>query len=67
MVIISSDVMIHILVIIVIAGFILWLANFLIPMDPKFKTVLNVVAVVLLLLYILYAFGLIGGLPMRVH
>ncbi len=59
--------MIHILIVILIAGVVLWAVNYLIPMDVKFKTVLNVVACVFLLLYILYAFGLIGNMPVRMR
>ncbi len=53
--------MITILVTIIVVGVILWLVNFLIPMDAKFKTVLNVLAGVFLLIWLLYEFGLIGG------
>ncbi len=50
--------MIGILITIVIFGVVLWAVNYLIPMEPKIKTVLNVVALVFVLLYVLQAFGL---------
>lgn len=50
--------MIAVLITLVIAGVILWLVNTLVPMDPKFKLVVNVVACVFLLLYILDVFGI---------
>lgn len=55
--------MIQILVVLIIAGALLWLVNYLIPMDPKFKTVVNVVAAILLLLWLLQVFGLWSGPP----
>lgn len=56
-----SFIMITILVTIIVVGVLLWLVNYLVPMDPKFKTVLNVLAGIFLLIWILYQFGLIGG------
>jgi len=57
--------MITLLVVIIIAGVVLYLVNTMLPMDPRFKTVLNVVACILLLLYVLSAVGLIGPIRLR--
>jgi hypothetical protein len=51
-----------ILVVLVVAGLILWLVNTYIPMDHKIKTILNVVAVILVIVWLLKAFGVFGYL-----
>lgn len=55
--------MITLLVYLAIAGVIVWLFNYLIPMDPKFKTVINVIIALFLFLYILQVLGVWSGLP----
>ena len=58
--------MIELLVVLILIGVVLYLVNTLIPMDPKIKTVINVVVVILVLLYVLRAFGVLdmgGPLP----
>jgi len=45
----------------VIVGLILWVVNTYIPMDSKIKTILNVVIVVIVVLWLLRSFGLIGS------
>ena len=49
-----------------IAGFVLWMVNTYVPMPAVFKTVLNFVVIMLLIIFILDVFGLLGtGLPGR--
>ena len=48
----------NVLALLVIAGLILWLINTYVPMAPMFKTVLNVVCVILLCLWLVNVFGL---------
>jgi len=55
--------MIELLVVLVIIGVILYLVNTVIPMVGWMKTVINAVAVIVVLLWILQGFGLIGSLP----
>jgi hypothetical protein len=50
--------MISVLITLVVIGVILWLVNSLIPMDPKIKQVLNVVAIIFVCLWLLSVFGL---------
>ena len=50
-----------ILLILVIAGVILWLINTYIPMDRKIKSILNVVVVIIVIIWLLQAFGLLGS------
>jgi hypothetical protein len=46
----------------IIAGVILWLINNYIPMDRKIKTILNVVVVIVIIVWLLQTFGIIGSL-----
>jgi hypothetical protein len=52
---------IGLIVVLIIVGVILYLVNTLIPMDPKIKTIINVVVVVCVCLWLLSVFGLLGG------
>lgn len=51
-----------ILLIIIVAGVILWLINNYIPMDSKIKNIFNVVVVVVLIVWLLKIFGLFSYL-----
>lgn len=50
---------ISLIVVIVLAGFALWAINAYIPMDATIKKILNVVVVVVLILWLLYVFGIL--------
>lgn len=50
------------LIVLIIIGVALYCVNTLIPMDPKIKTIINIVIVVVVILYLLQAFGLLTGL-----
>jgi hypothetical protein len=41
-------------------GFLVWLVTTYVPMPAPFKTVIYVVAVVVLILYLMSAFGVVG-------
>ncbi len=45
-----------ILIVLVVAGLILWLVNTYIPMDHKIKTILNVVVVIVVIIWLLKVF-----------
>jgi len=51
-----------ILLVIIIAGVLLWLINNYIPMDSKIKTILNVVVVIVLVVWLLNTFGIFSSL-----
>jgi 4-hydroxybenzoate polyprenyltransferase len=51
-----------IFIVIIVAGVLLWLVNSYIPMDRKIKSILNVVVVILLIGWLLVAFGVIDYL-----
>ncbi|MGD9931917.1 MAG: Thivi_2564 family membrane protein [Mangrovibacterium sp.] len=51
-----------ILVVIVIAGVILWLVNSYIPMQRTIKNILNAVVVIILVIWLLSVFGVLDSL-----
>lgn len=53
------------IVILVIIGVVLYVLNTVVPMDARIKTIVNAIVVVLVLLWVLEVFGLIGGVPLR--
>ena len=59
--------MIQILVVLVVVGVALYLVNNFLPMAAPFKTVINVVAVLFLILWLLSAFGIFSGAVPRLR
>jgi hypothetical protein len=53
--------LINIVVILIVAGVLLWLVNNYIPMDGKIKSILNIVVVVVVAVWLLQVFGVIGS------
>jgi hypothetical protein len=45
----------------IVVGVLLWLVNTYIPMDGKIKKILNAVVVICVVVWLLYAFGVLGG------
>jgi len=43
----------------IVVGVLLWAVNTYIPMDEKIKKILNVVVLIVVVLWLLYAFGLL--------
>lgn len=54
--------LINIVIILIVVGVLLWLVNNYIPMDGKIRSILNAVVVIVVVLWLLQAFGLIGSL-----
>jgi hypothetical protein len=54
--------LLHIIIVLVVVGVLLWLVNTYIPMDGKIKSILNGVVVIAVVLWLLQAFGLLGSL-----
>jgi hypothetical protein len=54
--------LLSIILVIVVVGVLLWAINSFVPMDSKVKSILNIVVVLLLIFWLLQAFGLIQGL-----
>jgi hypothetical protein len=51
-----------ILIVLVVAGLILWLINTYIPMDRKIKSILNIVIVIVVIIWLLRIFGVLDFL-----
>lgn len=51
-----------VLIVLVVIGVILWLINTYIPMDRKIKNILNAVAVIVVIVWLLQVFGLLDSL-----
>jgi hypothetical protein len=54
--------LITLVITLIVVGVLLWAVNAYIPMDPKIKTILNVVVVIAVVLWLLQAFGVLGSL-----
>jgi len=52
--------LISLVVTLIVIGVLLWLVNTYIPMDGKIKQILNVVVVICVVVWLLYAFGIIN-------
>ncbi len=52
--------LISLVVTLIVVGVVLWLVNTYIPMDGKIKKILNVVVVVCVVVWLLYAFGIMS-------
>ena len=54
--------LIHVIVVLIVVGVLLWLVNTYIPMAGSIKSILNAVVVIVVVLWLLSVFGLIGEL-----
>ena len=55
--------LIHVVVVLIIAGVALWLIESFIPMDAKILRLLQAVVVIVLVVWLLRVFGIINLLP----
>ena len=53
--------LLHVVITLVVVGLVLWLINTYIPMQATIKKILNVVVVIVVILWLLYGFGVISG------
>ena len=51
-----------VLIVILVAGVILWLVNSYIPMQRTIKTILNAVVIIILVIWLLKIFGVLDSL-----
>ena len=51
-----------ILIVLIVVGLLLWLVNTYIPLDGKIKQILNIVAVIAVIIWLLKAFGVFAYL-----
>ena len=52
--------LISIAITLIVVGVLLWLVNTYIPMDGKIKKILNIVVVICVVVWLLYAFGILN-------
>jgi len=52
--------LLSVVVTLIVVGVLLWLVNTYIPMDGKIKRILNAVVVICVVVWLLYAFGILG-------
>lgn len=52
--------LVHLVVVLVVVGLLLWLVNNYIPMDGKIKGILNAVVVIGVVIWLLQALNLLG-------
>lgn len=55
--------LVQIVVILVVVGLVMWLINTYIPMAGAIKSLLNIVVFVVVLVWVLQTFGLVGAIP----
>jgi len=53
--------LIGLIVVLVVVGVLLWAVESFVPMSPPIKRLLQIVVVLVLVLWLLQAFGLLGG------
>jgi uncharacterized protein YhhL (DUF1145 family) len=58
--------LVDVVLILILVGLFLWLVNTYIPMAGGIKSLLNVVVFVVVLIWVLQVFGLVGAIPIRV-
>ena len=51
--------LLYIVAVLIVVGVLLWLVNNYIPMDSKIKSILNAVVVIVVVIWLLQAFGLL--------
>lgn len=54
--------LINVVVALIIVGVLLWLINNYLPMDGKIKNILNGVVIIVVVLWLLQVFGVIGAM-----
>jgi len=54
--------LLNLLLTLIVVGVLLWLVNTYIPMDAKIKQILNIVAVIATVVWVLNVFGLFSSL-----
>ncbi|MGR9117632.1 MAG: Thivi_2564 family membrane protein [Gammaproteobacteria bacterium] len=55
--------MLSIVLSLAVVGLLLWLVNSYIPMEARIKQILNIVVIIVVVLWLLRAFGVLSGLP----
>jgi hypothetical protein len=53
--------LLNVVVTLIVVGLVLWLINTYIPMQGTIKRILNIVVIIVVILWLLYAFGVISN------
>jgi hypothetical protein len=53
---------VSIVIVLCVVGLLLWLVNTYLPLQPPFKTIINAVVVIAVVLWLLSAFGVLGSI-----
>ena len=54
--------LVTVIIVLIVVGVLLWLVNNYLPMDGKIKSILNAVVVIVVVLWLLQAFGVLNSL-----
>lgn len=54
--------LINLVIVLLVVGILLWVVNNYIPLDRKIKKILNIVVLVVVVIWLLQTFGIIGSL-----
>lgn len=54
--------LLHLVLVLIVVGVLLWLVNSYIPMNSKIKSILNAVVVICVILWLLQVFGVLNAL-----
>ncbi|HBG60665.1 MAG: hypothetical protein A2306_01605 [Omnitrophica WOR_2 bacterium RIFOXYB2_FULL_38_16] len=54
--------LISIVITLVVVGVLLWVVNTYIPMDGKIKQILNIVVIIVVAIWLLQSFGILGNI-----
>jgi hypothetical protein len=55
--------LLHVVIVLIVVGFLLWLINRFIPMAGSIKSILNIVVVIVVVLWLLNIFGIFSYFP----
>lgn len=54
--------LLHVVIVLIVVGFLLWLINRFIPMAGSIKSILNIVVVIVVIFWLLNVFGILSSL-----
>ena len=54
--------LIHLIIVLVVVGLILWMINRYIPMEARIKSILNVVVIICVILWLIGVFGILPAM-----
>jgi hypothetical protein len=58
--------LVDLVITLIVVGLLLWLINTYIPMAGAIKSLLNIVVFIVVLIWVLQVFGLVGAIPIRI-